>query len=200
MRLLIVVLWTSCDLRRFWITKQGDIRNFHLQLTAFCNKSCDALISCWVIFDLVYDSVEGGKMTVKIISWSISTKIWGQVGVEFATPRSAVRLASVARHVTDSATRFGQTSSQNPKAHHTIVAHITSNTNFIFKVTKLVKLSSQQCYKSMNNSFFILKLTLCNTIVMHQLCIANNAFETRFWPLLFKVMNDAVLIQLKYTN
>ena len=40
-------------------------------------------------------------MTVEIISWSISTKVWYRVGIEPATPGSAVRHASVARHVTD---------------------------------------------------------------------------------------------------
>ena len=42
-------------------------------------------------------------MTVEIISWSISTKVWDRAGIELATPGSAVRLASVARHVTDCA-------------------------------------------------------------------------------------------------
>ena len=32
-------------------------------------------------------------------------KVWDRVGIELATPGSAVRLASVARHVTDCATR-----------------------------------------------------------------------------------------------
>ena len=44
-------------------------------------------------------------MTVEIISLSISTKVWDQAGIELATPGSAVRHASVARHVTDCATR-----------------------------------------------------------------------------------------------
>ena len=44
-------------------------------------------------------------MTVEIISQSISTKIWDRARIELATPGSAVRLASVARHVTDSARR-----------------------------------------------------------------------------------------------
>ena len=51
------------------------------------------------------DSAEGRRMTVEIISWSISTKVWDRAGIELATPGSAVRLASVARHVTDCATR-----------------------------------------------------------------------------------------------
>ena len=46
-------------------------------------------------------------MTVEIISWSISTKVWDRVGIELATPGIAVRHASVARHVTDCATRPG---------------------------------------------------------------------------------------------
>ena len=43
-------------------------------------------------------------MTVEIILRSISTKVWDRAGIELATPGSAVRLASVARHVTDFAT------------------------------------------------------------------------------------------------
>ena len=44
-------------------------------------------------------------MTVEIISRSISTKVWERAGIELANPESAVRLASIARHVTDCATR-----------------------------------------------------------------------------------------------
>ena len=44
-------------------------------------------------------------MTVEIISWSTSTKVWDLAGIEIATPGSAVRLASVARHVIDCTTR-----------------------------------------------------------------------------------------------
>ena len=51
------------------------------------------------------ESAEGRKMTVEIISWSISTKVWDRAGIELATPEIAVRHASVARHVTDCATR-----------------------------------------------------------------------------------------------
>ena len=47
-------------------------------------------------------------MTVEIISWSISTKVWDRTGIELATPGSAIRHASVARHVTDCATRPGK--------------------------------------------------------------------------------------------
>ena len=35
-------------------------------------------------------------------------KVWDRAGMELATPGSAVRLASVARHVTDCATQTGQ--------------------------------------------------------------------------------------------
>ena len=37
--------------------------------------------------------------------------VWDRAGIELATPGSAVRLASVARHVTDCATGPGQTRS-----------------------------------------------------------------------------------------
>ena len=53
------------------------------------------------------DSAEGRRMTVEIISWSISTKVWDRTGIELATPGSAVSFASVSRHVTDCATRPG---------------------------------------------------------------------------------------------
>ena len=39
-------------------------------------------------------------MTVEIISWSISTKVWNRAGIELATPGTAVRHASVVRHAT----------------------------------------------------------------------------------------------------
>ena len=55
------------------------------------------------------DSAEGRRMTVEIISWSISTKVWDRAGIELATPGSAVSFASVTRHVTDCATRPGPT-------------------------------------------------------------------------------------------
>ena len=51
------------------------------------------------------DSAEGRRMTVEIISWSISTKVWDQAGIELATPGSAVSFASVTGQVTDCATR-----------------------------------------------------------------------------------------------
>ena len=41
------------------------------------------------------DSAEGRIMTVEIFSWSISTKVWDQAGIELASPGSAVRFACV---------------------------------------------------------------------------------------------------------
>ena len=38
-------------------------------------------------------------MTLEIISRSISTKVWDRAGIELVTPGSAVRHASVVRHV-----------------------------------------------------------------------------------------------------
>ena len=46
------------------------------------------------------ESAEGRRM----IFLSISTKVWDRAGIELATPGSAVRCASVDRHVTDCAT------------------------------------------------------------------------------------------------
>ena len=61
---------------------------------------------------------EGRRMTVEIITLSISTKVWDRAGIELATPGSAVRLASVARHVTDCATWPGEKKSrQNDQCH-----------------------------------------------------------------------------------
>ena len=54
------------------------------------------------------DSAEGRRMTVEIISWSISTKVWDWAGIELPTPGSAVSFPSVTRHVTICATRPGQ--------------------------------------------------------------------------------------------
>ena len=51
-------------------------------------------------------------MIVEIISWSISTKVWDRAEIQLTTPDCAVRLASVARHVTDCATRPGKALSQ----------------------------------------------------------------------------------------
>ena len=56
------------------------------------------------------ESAEGRRKTVEIISWSISTKVWDRAGIKLAIPESAVRHASVARHVTDCTTRPGRAS------------------------------------------------------------------------------------------
>ena len=45
-------------------------------------------------------------MTVEIISRSISMKVWDRAGIELTTPGSAVRCASVFRHLTDWATKM----------------------------------------------------------------------------------------------
>ena len=47
-------------------------------------------------------------MTAEIILQSICTKVWDRAGIELRTPVSAVRHASVARLVTDCATRPGK--------------------------------------------------------------------------------------------
>ena len=61
---------------------------------------------------ILNDSAEGRRMTVENISWLISTKVWDRAVMELATPGSAVKLASVARHVTDCATRPGKEASK----------------------------------------------------------------------------------------
>ena len=48
-------------------------------------------------------SAKGNRMTVEIISWSISTKVWDRARIKLATPRYTVTHATVARHVTDCA-------------------------------------------------------------------------------------------------
>ena len=52
------------------------------------------------------ESAEGRRMMVEIKSWSISTKVWYRAMNHLPTPGSAVRHASVARHVTDCTTRL----------------------------------------------------------------------------------------------
>ena len=44
--LLYDVVKSCSELRRFWNTNHGNLRNFHLQMTAFCSKSFGALTSC----------------------------------------------------------------------------------------------------------------------------------------------------------
>ena len=42
-------------------------------------------------------------MAVEIISWSISTKVWGQARIKLATHGSAVRHVPAVKHVTNRA-------------------------------------------------------------------------------------------------
>ena len=53
------------------------------------------------------DSAERRRMTAEIISWWISMKVWDLPLIELATHGSAIRLASVARHITDCPTQPG---------------------------------------------------------------------------------------------
>ena len=72
------------------------------------NKRLTHTFACNWQQPFLNESAEGRKMTVEIISWSISTKVWDLAGIKLATPGSAVRRASVVRHVTDCARRPGQ--------------------------------------------------------------------------------------------
>ena len=69
-------------------------------------SNCAHTFACNWQQPFLNESAEGRRMTVEIISWSISTEVWDRAGIELATPGIAVRLASVARHVTDCATRL----------------------------------------------------------------------------------------------
>ena len=80
-------------------------------------------------------------MTVEIISWSISTKVWYWAGIELATPGSAVRHASVARHITDCATRPGVSNnmicatskaSDQPAHMHSLIRDFASGLNILW--------------------------------------------------------------------
>ena len=51
------------------------------------------------------ESAEGRRMTLDIISWSISMKVWDRNRIKLLTPGSAVRHASVVRHFTNCPTR-----------------------------------------------------------------------------------------------
>ena len=46
-------------------------------------------------------------MTLEIISRSIPMKVWDRAGIELETPGSAVKHASVGRHITNCAMRPG---------------------------------------------------------------------------------------------
>ena len=73
--------------------------SFNKQLTIFFAHT----FACNWQQPFLNDSAERRRMTIEIISWSISTKVWDRVGIKLATPGSAFRLTSVARHVTDCA-------------------------------------------------------------------------------------------------
>ena len=49
----------------------------------------------WLVTDNNPSSISWRRrMALEIISWSISTKVWGQAGIKLATPGSAVELAT----------------------------------------------------------------------------------------------------------
>ena len=73
--------------------------NLNKQLTS---TSCSAhTFVCNWQQPFLNDSAEGRRMTIEIISRSISAKLWDRTGIKLSTPGSAVRLASVTRHVTN---------------------------------------------------------------------------------------------------
>ena len=77
--------------------------------SCFCCCSFFFLFVFFVLFCCFTSQVNsyGHCGTVSSPNHTISTKVWDRAGIELATPGSAVRLASVARHVTDCATRPG---------------------------------------------------------------------------------------------
>ena len=87
-------------------------RSVHLTTLFFLDKLEQVVNQYFVhILSLVTDNnpswISGRRrMTVEIISWSISAKVWDRAGIELATPGMAARHASVVRHVTDCATRL----------------------------------------------------------------------------------------------
>ena len=109
-------------------------------------------------------------MTVEIISWSISMKVWDRARIELASPGSAVRLASVARHVTDCATRPGV---QKSKKHFKILLRQTvtnAQLSFVFTRTR----------KSLNQS-----ITCFSNLHRHNYCTVNKdavAVRRSDWP------------------
>ena len=62
---------------------------------------CEHTFTCNWQQPFLNESAEGKKMALEIISWSIYTEVWARI--ELTTPWSAVRHASVVRHVTDCA-------------------------------------------------------------------------------------------------
>ena len=74
---------------------------------ASLNKQLTSTLCTYFCFKLtkilLNDSAEGRRMIVEIISYLIFTKGWDLAGIKLVTPGSAVRLPSVARHVTNCA-------------------------------------------------------------------------------------------------
>ena len=61
---------------------------------------CTHTFACNWYQPFLNESAKGRRMTVEIISWSISTKVWDQAQIELVTPGSAVRYASLVRQIT----------------------------------------------------------------------------------------------------
>ena len=80
-------------------------------------------------------------MTVEIISWSISAKVWDRTRIELATPGSAARYASVARHVTDCATR--------PGPHIYLTPKLRTSSYVCKSFTRLAGLLQHPCLKTL---------------------------------------------------
>ena len=90
------------EICQIYIPGEGSSRKTWLEHLLKCqmqNNSCN-----WQQ-PFLNESVEGRRMTVEIISWSISTKVWYQAKIKLMSPGSAVRHPSVVRHITDWATR-----------------------------------------------------------------------------------------------
>ena len=75
-----------------------------VSLSEFTSTSCTYFACNWQQ-SFLNDYAVGRRITVEIISISISTIVWDWAGIDLATPGPAARLASVARQVTDSATQ-----------------------------------------------------------------------------------------------
>ena len=75
-------------------------RSVHLT-TAFPGQAWTVLRTHTFACNWQQPFLKGRRITIDVISWSISTKVWDRA----LAPESAVRNASVARHVTDWATR-----------------------------------------------------------------------------------------------
>ena len=60
-------------------------------------------ILCLLLTTALLESAERRRMTVEIISGSISMKVWDGARIKLATPGYAVRHVSATRHITDCA-------------------------------------------------------------------------------------------------